>query len=111
MTPQIVDVILITRSIFADTFRCDETLRKISEFRLSPEKSAEENAVDRRFQYIKGSVHQNTLDLPFIFQVSSNSSVTLSDILFLKQDRSIFRHSSNPLCVFSKIERVRLCVV
>ena len=56
---------------FADTFRCDETLRKISEFRLSPEKSAEENAVDRRFQYIKGSVHQNTLDLPFIFQVSS----------------------------------------
>jgi len=56
--------------INADTFRCDETLRKISEFRLSPEKSAEENAVDRRFQYIKGSVHQNTLDLPFIFQFS-----------------------------------------
>ena len=59
---------------FADTFRCDETLRKISEFRLSPEKSAEENAVDRRFQYIKGSVHQNTLDLPFIFQVSIDIS-------------------------------------
>jgi len=56
--------------INADTFRCDETLRKISEFRLSPERSAAENAVDRRFQYIKGSVHQNTLDLPFIFQFS-----------------------------------------
>ena len=69
-------------SILADTFRCDETLRKISEFRLSPERSAAENAVDRRFQYIKGSVHQNTLDLPFIFQVSQPVTLFIHILLY-----------------------------
>ena len=33
------------------------------------------------------------------------------DILFLKHARSILRQSSNPLCGFSMMEQVRLCVV
>jgi hypothetical protein len=53
----------------SDSFRSKENLSKMSEFRLSPEQASEAGAVDRRFQYIKGSVHQNTLDAPFVFQV------------------------------------------
>ena len=34
-----------------------------------------------------------------------------ADILFLKQDSSIFRQSSNPVCGFSVLEQVRLCAV
>ncbi len=50
----------------ADSFRCEGNLGKKAEFAHSPD--AAEDAPERRFEYIRGSVHQNTLDLPFIMQ-------------------------------------------
>ena len=46
-----------------------------------------------------------------LFAPPLNPIAILADIFFLKHGSSILRQSSNPVCGFSMIEQVRVCVV
>lgn len=52
--------------ISTESFLSLENVRKMAEFRRGKSK---DSASERKFLYIKGSVHQNHLDAPFIFRV------------------------------------------
>ena len=62
----------VRKSLFfisSDSFRSEDNLNKMKEL-LIEESEASSSDCERRFVYIKGSVHQNLLDLPFVFHVS-----------------------------------------